>query len=129
MNITGIVSLSNALTPAVPNEAIVNADGKDYIFIVTDKKADEHHDEEAEEHDHKHDEAEHDHDHSKTEHNHKEEANDNVNFEKIEVVKGVSNMGYTAVTFVQDIPSNAKIVTKGAFFINAKLTNTGGHEH
>ena len=49
--------------------------------------------------------------------------------EKIEIVKGVTNMGYTAITFVQDIPSNAKIVTKGAFFINAKLTNTGGHEH
>lgn len=129
MNITGIVSLSNAVTPAVPNEAIVNADGRDYIFVVTDKKADEHHDEESEDHDHKHDEAEHDHDHSKAGHNHKEEANDNVNFEKIEVVKGVSNIGYTAVTFVQDIPSNAKIVTKGAFFINAKLTNTGGHEH
>jgi hypothetical protein len=49
----------------------------------------------------------------------------NTNFEKIEVVKGVSNMGYTAITLVKDIPSNAKIVTKGAFFVNAKLTNKG----
>jgi hypothetical protein len=37
-------------------------------------------------------------------------------------------MGYTAVTFVNEIPANAKIVTKGAFFVNAKLSNTGGHE-
>ena len=118
MNITGIVSLNNVTTPAVPSEAIVNAEGKDYIFIVTDKKAEEHHDEESEEHDHK-----------ATESTHKEEPKDNVNFERIEVVKGVSNMGYTAVTFVQDVPANSKIVTKGAFFINAKLTNTGGHEH
>ena len=32
--------------------------------------------------------------------------------EKIEVVKGVSNMGYTAITFVQDIPANAQIVIR-----------------
>lgn len=51
------------------------------------------------------------------------------NFEKVEVLKGVSDMGYTAVTFVNEIPANAKIVTKGAFFVNAKLSNTGGHEH
>src|SRR5690606_5265800 len=119
MNITGIVSLSNAVTPAVPNEAIVNADGKDYIFIVTDKKADEHHDEEAKEHDHKHDEAEHDHDNSKTEHNHKEEANANVNIVKSQVVEGFSDLGDNAVAFVQGIPGYAKTVTIGAFFIYA----------
>ncbi len=124
MNITGIVSLNNVTSPAVPDEAIVNAEGKDYIFIVTNKKAEEHHEEAAEE-GHQHEEGE--------EHNDEEKngnhAETNTNFEKIEVVKGVSNMGYTAVNFVQDIPNNAKIVTKGAFFINAKLTNTGGHEH
>jgi cobalt-zinc-cadmium efflux system membrane fusion protein len=31
------------------------------------------------------------------------------------VLKGVSDMGYTAVTFVNEIPANAKIVVKGAF--------------
>lgn len=118
MNITGIVSLSNALTPAVPNEAIVNADGKDYIFVVTDKKAEEHHEEESEEHNHESEDRK-----------HSNEENGNINFEKIEVVKGVSNMGYTAITFVQDIPANAQIVIKGAFFVNAKLSNTGGHNH
>ena len=34
-------------------------------------------------------------------------------------------MGYTAITLVKEIPTNAKIVTKGAFFVNAKLTNKG----
>jgi cobalt-zinc-cadmium efflux system membrane fusion protein len=37
------------------------------------------------------------------------------------VLKGVSDMGYTAVTFVNEIPADAKIVTKGAFFVNAKF--------
>ncbi|AZI40996.1 efflux RND transporter periplasmic adaptor subunit [Epilithonimonas vandammei] len=114
MNITGIVSLSNVTTPAVPNDAIVNADGKYYIFVQTDKKAEEHHEEES----HKEDEE--------TEH---KEDTSNINFEKVEVLKGVSDMGYTAVTFVNEIPANAKIVVKGAFFVNAKLSNAGGHEH
>jgi hypothetical protein len=30
-----------------------------------------------------------------------------------------------AITLVKDIPTNAKIVTKGAFFVNAKLSNKG----
>ncbi|MDR1545085.1 MAG: efflux RND transporter periplasmic adaptor subunit [Prevotellaceae bacterium] len=95
MNITGIVSLSNAVTPAVLSEAVVSAEGKSYIFVQV-------------------------------------EANNNsplFTFEKIEVFTGVSNIGYTAITPVKELPADAKIAVKGAFFINAKMTNSGGHEH
>lgn len=105
MNITGIVSLDKSTTPAVPTEAIVEADGKFYVFIQTDKKPEEEHEENGKPH-------------PKT-----------LNFEKIEVVKGTSDMGYTAITPVGEIPDNAKIVVKGAFFVNAKLVNSGEHEH
>lgn len=118
MNITGIVSLNNITTPAVPTDAIVEADSKYYIFVVTTKEPEEHHEEGEEGHDHK-----------ESEKGKEAEPKNTTNFEKIEVVKGVTNMGYTAVTFVTDIPKDAKIVTKGAFFINAKLSNTGEHEH
>ena len=110
MNITGFVSINNVTTPAVPNDAIVETAGKTYIFAVTNKNPEEQHEAGAE---------------PKATKVEKE----NVNFEKIEVVKGVSNLGYTAITFVGEIPKGAKIVTKGAFFINAKLTNTEGDEH
>lgn len=106
MNITAIVSLNDRTTSAVPNEAIVSSEGKDYIFVVTNKKAEEEMQEDGEI-------------------IIKSEKAKNTNFEKIEVVKGVSNMGYTAITLVKDIPLNAKIVTKGVFFVNAKLTNKG----
>jgi RND family efflux transporter MFP subunit len=112
MNITAIVSLNDITTNAVPNDAIVSADGKDYIFVVTNKQAEEEKPEEGELE-------------KETETKGKEQEVKNTNFEKIEVVKGVSNMGYTAITLVKDIPANAKIVTKGAFFVNAKLTNKG----
>lgn len=116
MNITGVVSLSNVTTPAVPNDAIVNTDGKYYIFVQTDKKAEEHHEEGKEEENHKEGDK-----------NEKEDKA-SINFEKVEVLKGVSDMGYTAITFVKQIPVNAKIVVKGAFFVNAKLSNAGEDE-
>jgi RND family efflux transporter MFP subunit len=118
MNITAIVSLNNVTSPAVPTEAIVEADGKYYIFIKTNKEPEEHHEE-----------GEEGHDHNEAEKGKEAEPKNTTNFEKIEIVKGVSNMGYTAITFVNEIPKDAVIVTKGAFFINAKLSNTGEHEH
>ena len=126
MNITGMISAENAVVPALPNEAIVEADGKFYIFVQTAKEAEGVHDD----HDHTHDEGE-------AGHEHKNEAEagahakeqQSINFEKIEVAKGVSDMGYTAITPVTGLAKDTKVVTKGAFFINAKLSNTGGHEH
>jgi len=94
MNITGIVSLSKAITPAVPNGAIVSEGGNDFIFVAIDSPA----------------------------------SAQNKQFRKMQVISGVSELGYTAVTFVQAPPDNAQIVTKGAFFINATLTNVEEEE-
>lgn len=114
MNITGIVSLDRSTTPAVPNEAIVEADSKYYIFIKTYKKPEQNHK-------------------GKDEHSDEkkvpEKETKTINFEKIEVVKGSSDMGYTAITSVNEIQENADIVVKSAFFVNAKLSNSGEHEH
>lgn len=117
MNITGVVSLSEVTSPAVPNEAIISSEGKDYIFLVTDKAPEEHHEKEPETHN---DEREAD------AQGHEKEA---VKFERIEVLKGVSNMGYTAVTFLKPVAEDEQIVVKGAYFINAKLSDSGGHHH
>lgn len=114
MNITGIVSLDKSTTPAVSNEAIVEADSKYYIFIKTNKKPEEHTEEKGE--------------HADEKQAHGKESK-TVNFEKIEIVKGSSDMGYTAITTVNEIPADALVVTKGAFFVNAKLSNSGEHGH
>ncbi|TDS12955.1 efflux RND transporter periplasmic adaptor subunit [Sphingobacterium paludis] len=124
MNTVGMISLYHKTVPAVPNEAIVEADGKFYVFVQTDKEGEEHHDEEG--HDHREGEE---HTHSHENNPGEKKKNNTINFEKIEVVKGVSEMGYTAITAVEDIPAGAKIVVRGGFFINAKLSNTGGHAH
>jgi RND family efflux transporter, MFP subunit len=130
MNITGMIGINNVTTPAVPNDAIVEADGKFYIFVETSKQAEEH-EEGHDDHGHAHDEGEAKHEHKNESEaaKHATEQGKNVNFEKIEIQKGVSALGYTAITPVQEIPAQTRIVVKGAFFINAKMSNTGGHEH
>lgn len=124
MSITALVSLENATVDAVPTNAIVNHEGQDYIFIVSDAhNEEEHHTEEAE---HKHDEHGHQHDADEK----KETPQGETTFEKIPVKKGTSEIGYSEITLLKDIPANSKVVVNGAFFILAKMTNQGeAHEH
>lgn len=114
MNITGIVQLDDVSSPAVPNDAIVNADGKYYIFLIKEQQEEHPEHQDGESHNHSSD--------------HGTEAG--VRFEKMEVMIGASELGYTAITPVNEITHDTPIVVKGAFFINAKLSNTGdGHAH
>ena len=55
-------------------------------------------------------------------------AETSLTFEKIPVAKGTTDVGYTEITLLKEIPLDARIVVKGAFFVLAKMTNTGEHE-
>ena len=126
MSITALVSLENATVDAVPTNAIVNHEGQDYIFIVTDAHKEEEHHSEKETAEHKHDEHGH-------EHGEKEEPEHNeagTTFEKIPVRKGTTDVGYSEITLLKEIPANSKVVVNGAFFILAKMNNKGeAHSH
>jgi RND family efflux transporter MFP subunit len=126
MSITALVSLENATVDAVPTGAIVNHEGQDYIFIISDAHKEEEHHSETETAEHKHDE--HGHQHSeKEEPAHNEEG---TTFEKIPIRKGTTDIGYSEITLLKEIPANSKVVVNGAFFILAKMTNQGeAHEH
>lgn len=115
MTITAVISLENATVPAVPTDAIVTIAGQDYIFMVTDEHAEDEHQQEK-------DSVKHD-----VKEQHKEGKG--LTFEKIPVAKGTTDVGYTEITLLKEIPKDAKIVVKGAFFVLAKMTNTGEHEH
>jgi len=169
MSIAAIVSLTDATVNAVPTDAIVNFEGQDFIFIVSDEhneeehhsegdghKHDEHGHEHAEENTaekeahnhkegekvaghleegHKHSEKEEAHSHGEKESAHNDEKKEHktdgtLTFERIPVAKGTTDIGYSEITLLRDIPANAKIVTKGAFFVLGKMTNQGeGHSH
>jgi RND family efflux transporter MFP subunit len=123
MNITALISLDKITAPAVPQDAIVTYQGQDYIFMVTDPHTEaEHHQEGKDSIPHKEAEP----------HDHKEPAKQpekGVTFEKVPVAKGTSEVGYTQITLLKAIPADARIVTKGAFFVLAKMTSSGDEEH
>ncbi len=121
MSITAIVSLENATVDAVPTEAIVSYQGQDYILIVKDQQhEDKHHQGHAADQ------------HDEHGHSHKDAAvaaQGDLTFERIPVRKGTTDVGYSEITVLKEIPLDAKIAVKGAFFVLAKMTNTGEHEH
>ena len=116
MNITALISIGTSVAPAVPTNAIVSYQGQDYIFVQTHEAvADKHNEKKSE---------------PKDEEKKEERVNESAfNFERVQVIKGTSDVGYTEVSSVKTIPPNAFIITKGAFFVLAKMTYTGGHEH
>ena len=112
MNITAVISIGEAVVPAVPDDAIVTYQGQDYIFTLTNQKPPQPQEEKEN-------------DEPKKE---PEQQEAGMTFERMQVVKGVSDIGYTEITLVRDIPPATRIIIKGAFFANAKMTNTGEEE-
>jgi len=104
MSVTARISLGKNVFPAVPNDAIVNDGGKDFLFIVNNTTIE--HEEEIV---HKHEQL--------------------FNFERIQIIKGVSDVGFTEIKPVTDIQQGSKIVIKGGFFLLAKMTNSGEDDH
>src|SRR5690606_40747336 len=102
MDVTGMISLDTVLMPAVPYDAIVNADGKNYIFLVKEQEEESHDHKEGENHDHSHDHG----------------SEQGTRFERMQITKGASQLGYTAITHVREILIGTHIVIKDAFFVN-----------
>ncbi len=119
MSITALVSLEHATVDAVPTEAIVNYQGQDFIFIVSKNESAK---EGAE-----YKQGEDQHGHSHTEITLPEKGE--VVFERVPIRKGTTDVGYSEITPLVEIAPNTIIATKGAFFLLAKMTNSGEHEH
>lgn len=98
MNVTGSINIGRSLVPAVPSSAIASFSGNDYIFIAV--------------------------------HENKKEEKEGLKFvfRRIHIKKGITNAGYTEVTPLEEIPTEAKVVFGGAFYLMAMLTNTGEEE-
>ena len=126
MNITALISIGEKVVPAVPTDAIVSQQGQDYIFVQTEVPAappNEH-----AEKGHVQGET---HQHEKNDQGHEDHHEEKPSryFERVQVVRGASDIGYTEITLLKSIAPKTPIVAKGAFFLMAKMSNTGGHEH
>lgn len=119
MNITALISIGQSVVPSVPTDAIVTYQGQDYIFVQTEapKEGTEEHKDDG-------------HEEGKKEETEKEHADEPSRyFERVQVIKGASDVGFTEVKLVKNIRPKSPIISKGAFFVMAKMTNTGGHGH
>jgi len=105
MYVNALIDVGTQNVASLPADAIVRADGREFIFIL-----EEGHEEEA---------------------GHKEEGK-TFHFQRIEVKTGTAQLGYVQVSILQPIDINAQIVLKGAYYIQSHLIKNeggGGHEH
>jgi cobalt-zinc-cadmium efflux system membrane fusion protein len=123
MYVSANININNATVPALPKDAVVKDGEKYYVFI-----REEHHEEpkkakQEEEHVHKEGEV-----HSEHAEGEEEEHNE-VHFEAVEVIVGTTDLGYTEVKFVKEVPADAKFVIKGAFYLLSAMKGGGEHVH
>ncbi|CAD0001402.1 efflux RND transporter periplasmic adaptor subunit [Flavobacterium chungangense] len=108
MYVAANINILNQTVQALPKDAIVKNGEKYFIYIQEDK----------------HEEV------SKKEENHKEgENHTEIHFKAIEVSVGTTDLGYTEVKLIEEIPSDAKIVIKGAYYLLSQSKGGGEHEH
>lgn len=50
-----------------------------------------------------------------------EKADDNIEFQKIQVNKGFTDLGFSEVVFIKEIPENTVVVIKGAYYLNSEM--------
>jgi cobalt-zinc-cadmium efflux system membrane fusion protein len=113
MYVAANINITNQTVQALPKDAIVRNGDKYYIYIQ-----EEHQDQapKVKEAESQHKEGE-------------EKGHNEVHFKAIEVVPGTTDLGYTEVKLVEEIPADAKIVIKGAFYLLATSKGGGAHDH
>ena len=108
MYVNALIDIEANETDALPLEAIVKAEGREFIFVLEEIVAEK-----------------------------KSEDGNNIkekefHFLRIEVKSGTSQLGFVHVTLLQAIPKDAQIVLSGAYYIQSHLVKNdggGGHAH
>jgi cobalt-zinc-cadmium efflux system membrane fusion protein len=104
------VETGGAKVPALPNEAVIDYQGKKYIFIPVEGEAHEHPPEEK----------------------HAKEEEEGTHFSMVEIQTGNSELGFTEVILPDTLNQSIDVVVKGAYSILSKIKNSeeeGGHAH
>jgi len=105
MYINGRILTETSEETVVPNDAIVTEAGKSYIFIKT-KQPPHNHEENATNHDEK------------------------IDFLMVEIVKGVTNAGFTSIHFLNNLPEGIEIANSNAYFLYSEMIKGElEHEH
>lgn len=100
MYVNALINIGMQTASAVPLDAIVKSEGKEYIFILIEKSGANIL--------------------NPKEKGTKEEPQDNFTFKMEEVITGVSDLGYIEIKPVNEIPANTKVIIKNPFFVLSK---------
>ena len=107
MYVSALIDIGKNDVNTLPIDAVVKAEGKEFVFIQ---------------------EVEEKHEHTTGEKIHEEDTG--VHFKRIEVNTGTVQLGFVQVTPLQEIPTGAKIVLKGSYYLQSSIANAeGGDEH
>ncbi|MEN2488246.1 efflux RND transporter periplasmic adaptor subunit [Flavobacterium sp. B11] len=109
MYVSANINITNATVPALPKDAVVRNADKYFVFVQEEGHVEEKQEHAAGE---------------------KEEAHEEeIHFKAVEVIPGTTDLGFTEVKFVDKIDPQAKIVTKGAFYLLSAMKGGGEHSH
>lgn len=99
MYVSANINIVNATVPALPKDAVVRNADKYFVFVQEE------------------------------EHKNEKPKEKEIHFKAIEVIPVTTDLGFTEVKFVDRIEPDAKIVTKGAFYLLSAMKGGGEHEH
>jgi cobalt-zinc-cadmium efflux system membrane fusion protein len=102
MYVNALIDIGKNDVETLPIDAIAKAEGKEFIFIQPFDSA------------------------QGKEKGEKEDSG--VHFKRIEVKTGATQLGFVQVTPLQEIPAGAKIVSKGAYYLQSTMSNSEGDD-
>ena len=110
--LSAFIETAAANVPTLPEDAVVDFEGKKYIYIVTQANP-------QVQHEHKPEESEEE----------KKKLGDEVVFKMVEVTTGTADGGYVEVVLPTDMNAqNTKVVLKGAYDLLSKMKNSEEEE-
>ncbi len=119
MYVNALIDIGTNAVNSLPVEAIVKADGREFMFVLEEGHEEPEHDTEK---GHSHDDG----------HKHDDTEGNRFHFRRVEIKTGTSQLGYIQVTPLTKVAPDAKIVLKGAYYIQSHLLKTeggSGHSH
>ena len=99
MYVNAVINIGENTVEALPDEAIVNAEGREFIFVWEKENLEKAH------------------------------PKDEITFARVEVKTGLSQLGYRQVSLLQEIHDGDKIVINGAYYLQSHLIKEQSGEH
>ncbi|SDM00545.1 efflux RND transporter periplasmic adaptor subunit [Pedobacter antarcticus] len=104
MYVTALINIGQEHTTAVPQDAVVRSAGREYIFVVDNHQKEDQGKRET------------------------KAGSKEVHFRKLEVKTGTAELGFIQISPLETLSEDARIATKGAFYLLSKITG-GSDSH